>query len=46
MTTEIEGGPESVPKKYSEQNVSRRREGSSASRYENKTVTQGLRVSH
>ena len=40
MTTELEVGPENVPEKYSEQNVPRRREGSNASRYENKIVTQ------
>lgn len=46
MAIEIEGGPwKCVPEKHSEQNVSRR-EGSNVSKYENKTVTRGLREDH
>lgn len=37
MSIEIEGGPRKyAPEKHSEQNVSRRREGSNVSKFENK----------
>ena len=46
MAIEIEGGPwKWVSGKHSEQNISRR-EGSNVSKYENKTVTRGLRADH